>query len=91
MASSILEYTEQVALNVPYIPDGNPRFIRKNHHAFHSIQFSNITGDRYIAASGFFIIRKEVCDRYTRLFFFIGHDEVGIQRVKARSTHSTEA
>ena len=39
----------------------------------YTIQFSNIAGDRHIAASGFFIIQNEVCDGDIWLLLGIGY------------------
>ena len=59
---------EQAPLDESNVIDRDARSVSHDYLMSCTIQFSNITGDRHIAASGFFIVRQEVCDGNARLF-----------------------
>ena len=65
----LFEQPEHIPVDILNVTDGDFCPVCHYYSTFHPVQLSHITGDRHIAASGFFIVRQEVCDGNARLFF----------------------
>ena len=48
---------------------------------FYPVQHLHITGDRRIAASGFFVVWNEIGDGDIRLFLVLSHENVFFQNM----------
>ncbi len=56
MSELLFEKFEQLSLDISYVIDRDARSVSHDYPMTYTIQLSNITGDRHIAASGFFIV-----------------------------------
>ena len=75
VSSILLIGVEQAPLDESNVINMDARSVSHDYLMTCTIQFSYITGDRYIAASGIFIVRKEVGDGNTRLFLDMLFDD----------------
>lgn len=64
----MLKGVEQAALDESDVINRDARSVSHDDLMTCAIQFSDITGDRRIAASGFFVVWNEMCDGDSRLF-----------------------
>lgn len=67
---------EQTPLDEPDVVNGDACSVSHDYPMTCAIQFSNITGDRRIAASGFFVVWNEIGDGDIRLFLVLSHENV---------------